>query len=122
MIKIDISKLSPEALDCLINEGETYAGLQYLGITPSAITVPYQDEYGDVFQIPDHLIVNPDLLTQERLDLIERLEDDIDHPEANAYYTFMKGINQHYLSGDDSYFDYGNSFVTTIAYEVRDLL
>ena len=114
---IPTSSLSHDAIDCLINEGETFDGLTYLGIVPGHDQVSIVHD-GDTYVIPTALIVNTDLLTQDRIDLIDRLEDDLDHPETNDYYNFMRSICEFNLSGDDSYFDYGNSFVTCIAWEV----
>ena len=118
---IPITKLSHEAIDCLINEGETFDGLTYLGVSPSHDEVPI-DHDGDTFVVPNSLIVNTDLLNQDRMDLIDNLEADLDHPETNDYYNFMKSICEFNLSGDDSYFDYGNSFVTCIASELMELI
>lgn len=117
---IPITKLSHEAIDCLINEGETFDGLTYLGVSPSPDEVLI-DHDGDTFVVPNSLIVNTDLLTQDRMDLIDNLEADLDHPETNDYYNFMRSICEFNLSGDDSYFDYGNSFVTCIASELLTL-
>lgn len=122
MIILNTNKLSQEALDCLSNAGETNDGLAYLGIAPSAITQTLK-VFSEPLTIPQFLIVNPDLLTNERIELIDRLEDDLnqygdDLAGHNDYYDYMKQISPYYLSDDDSFFDYGNSFVTTIAEEV----
>jgi len=123
---IPTQSLSHDAIDCLINEGETFDGLAYLGIVPGHDEVSI-DHDGDTFVIPMVLIVNTDLLTQDRIDLIDQLEDDLDGKDGrtlqdNDYYTFMRSINEFNLSGDDSFFDYGNSFVTIIAYEVMQCI
>lgn len=119
--------LSHDAIDCLVNEGETFDGLAYLGIIPTHGNDISIEHNGDTFIIPMDLIVNTDLLTQDRINLIDQLEDDLDGKDGrtlqdNDYYTYMRSVNECNLSGDDSFFDYGNSFVTTIAYEVMQCI
>lgn len=118
IIKFDTTKLSDMAIECLYNEGETYDGLTYLGITPSDDTWELAvDDLGPI-TVPAFLMVDTNLLTKERIAVIDRLEDDLDHPATNDYYNYMLAKDPNNLSGDDSYFDYGNSFVTIIADEV----
>ena len=124
---IQTSSLSHDAIDCLINGCETFDGLAYLGIMTSNDNDISIEHDGDTFVIPKLLIVNTDLLTQDRIDLIDQLEDDLDGKNGrtlqdNDYYNYMRSVNEFNLSGDDSFFDYGNSFVTTIAYEVMQCI
>ena len=124
---IPTTSLSHDSIDCLVNEGETFDGLAYLGIMPAYGNDVFIEHDGDTFVIPMVLIVNTDLLTQDRIDLIDQLEDDLDGKDGrtlqdNDYYTYMRSVNEFNLSGDDSFFDYGNSFVTIIAYEVMQCI
>ena len=120
---ISVTRLSQEALDCFTNEGETFDGLAYLGVSPCHVDRTPVKVFGEVYSVPKFVIVNTDLLTQDRINLIDRLEDDLNGKDGrtlqdNDYYTYMRSIDEFNLSDDDSFFDYGNSFVTIIAYEV----
>jgi hypothetical protein len=87
-----------------ILEDETLAGLRYFGVTFD----------GTTFNVPDGLDFTA------AYDLLNAMEDCPDNNQQeewlkqNPYYAWMTNENEYYLSGDDSFFDYGNSWVAEV--------
>ena len=91
-----------------ILEDETLAGLRYFGVTFD----------GTTFNVPDGFDFTAayDLLNAME-DLLYDCPDDNQQEEwlkQNPYYAWMTNENEYYLSGDDSFFDYGNGWVAEV--------